>query len=158
MFTVLEHRGDVVVGEGDFKMAMTRWGWPGQYHPYMSFTYTGPGGMGQHDSGHHFPAEVEVPMPVGDPEGSMETVNIDETARTLAMDVDESEHVEAFETLAWVYNYEVVSVPHLDYRYTRGYDNGANWDFADPEEEELMNITNAYSQPFKMGVADAASE
>ncbi|MFC7196402.1 hypothetical protein ACFQL4_20140 [Halosimplex aquaticum] len=58
----------------------------------------------------HFPATVEVPMPVGDWEGSTEEVNVREEVNGLAQLTGE-EYTKQLERLAWIYNYTLPSIP-----------------------------------------------
>lgn len=55
--------------------------------------------------------EVEVPYPIGDPDGDLETVNVHEKVYSLRTQMPESERQELVEELAWIYNQSLPLLP-----------------------------------------------
>lgn len=53
---------------------------------------------------HNHPAEYEVPMPVGDTQGSLETVNIQETLDAIEQNDDPEKLRELYRKAVWTYN------------------------------------------------------
>lgn len=92
--------------EGDFTVAISFFS--GRYHPYQALTTLfGP------ESETYAPNQYEVPMPVGDPAGSTETVDVKTLADRILNTRDESEVKRLVTELSWIYNQTVPRVPPL---------------------------------------------
>lgn len=67
------------------------------------------------------PAEVEVPMPVGNPDGDLETINTLEELDALSVAEDEDVFLNHLERLGWTMNYHVTLVHHARMLENHGY-------------------------------------
>lgn len=75
--------------------------------------------------------EVEVPMPIGNTEGSLETVNPTQLTQELATTTDEARQKELIERLAWTFNQAAISAP-VDQAVKQNQFNTDNWRIPDP--------------------------
>ena len=75
--------------------------------------------------------EIEVPMPIGDSDGSMETVNPTELTEQLATTTDPDEQKSIVEELAWTFNQAAISFP-VDQAVKQNQYNTDNWQIPDP--------------------------
>jgi ABC-type transport system substrate-binding protein len=57
---------------------------------------------------------VEVPMPVGDPDGTVETVDVSARIEALGKASDEAEQSRLIEELAWIYNQHLPRLPLIN--------------------------------------------
>lgn len=86
------------------------------------------------DHGH--PAQHEVPMPVGNPQGNTETVDIDQLLTDLAQKrTGSDEHQRVARKLAWSYN-QLLPVYCLNENKGLASLDGRNWTAPDPDSEE----------------------
>ncbi|WP_435146108.1 ABC transporter substrate-binding protein [Halobaculum sp. P14] len=87
---------------------------------------------------YNYPAEFEVPMPVGNPDGSKETVNVNDLVDTASSTSGE-EAVQALKKLSWTYNQTVPTYCAFSSQ-NYGYLNTAN--FEAPSEGPVTNVIN----------------
>lgn len=93
-------------GDGDFTLAISFFS--GRYHPYQGLRM-----LFGAESGTYAPSEYEVPMPVGDPDGSPETVDVKALGDEILNTRDESKVKQLIVKFSWVYNQTVPRVPPL---------------------------------------------
>lgn len=118
------------IGDGNYVMAINGFG--GQ-HPAQTFSSvfdTAGGGM-------NVPAELEVPMPVGDASGSTETVNVRDLVDQVRNTRDEEKVQELVEKLAWTYNQTLPRVPHLIGTGMTFMTND-DWEYPDAEDPSMQ--------------------
>lgn len=89
-------------GDGSFTSAIGAWGGA---HPANAFD-----GVFGETNVWGTPAELEVPMPIGDPDGSLETIDVRERTAQLA-DLSGDELQSEVETLAWAFNQNLPIIP-----------------------------------------------
>lgn len=89
-------------GDGSYESSLGAWGGT---HPANAFN-----GVFGETNVWNTPAELEVPMPVGDPEGSLETINVRERTTELA-NLSGDELSSAVEELAWAFNQTLPVIP-----------------------------------------------
>jgi len=98
---------------GNFeKTVMGFWGHPAARLPFfqlwLSLLRVIPG------QGSHYTVEnAQVPMPVGDPDGSVETLNLKEMIQEMERTDDEQTLQENVQTVAWAYNQTLPQLPLL---------------------------------------------
>jgi peptide/nickel transport system substrate-binding protein len=99
------------------------------------------------------PAELEVPMPVGDPDGDLETINVHErTAELPSLAGDELE--ETVTTLSWAFNQTLPVIPLVT-------ENGGfvywtdRWEYPD-REEAIWGLTRGREAMFATGAISAS--
>lgn len=118
------------IGDGNYVMAINGFG--GQ-HPAQTFSSvfdTSGGGM-------NVPAEVEVPMPVGDASGSTESVNVRDLVDQVRNTRDDEEIQGLVEELAWVYNQSLPRVPHL-IGTGMTFMTDDDWEYPDADEPSMQ--------------------
>ncbi|AEH39083.1 ABC transporter substrate-binding protein [Halopiger xanaduensis] len=94
---------DMIWGEGSgLEAAFATWG---DGHPYPAFQEAF-----SDWSQWNTPAELEVPMPIGDPEGDLETVNVRELTQQIPDQTGE-ELSETLVELSWAFNQSLPVVP-----------------------------------------------
>lgn len=109
------------VANGDFDVALNWWG-GGNLYPY--FGYNMMWNNNRMDRTDRYPAggdaEVEVPQEIGDFEGNsgMETVQPRKLVQQLGSTSDEGEQEELIKQLAWVFNYDLPTIPLFDWVLT----------------------------------------
>jgi peptide/nickel transport system substrate-binding protein len=118
----------------EFDEALTGfWGSPSQRHPYFQLFITFLRNIPSQVAG--YPSEVSVPMPVGNPDGSEETINIREQLREIPK-LSGSEQKERVKLGAWVYNQTLPSIALIRLVY-QGVISRDGWDYP-PETEPYM--------------------
>lgn len=125
------------MGDGNYEMAISFYAGD---HPSQTFSTVFDVDEGE---GMNAPAEVEVPMPVGDPSGSPEAVNVRDLVDQLGNTRDEDEIQDIVEELAWTYNQSIPRVPHLIGTGMTFMTND-EWDYPDPEE----SVMQIFDPPF----------
>jgi hypothetical protein len=102
-------------------------------NPYFSFDWMLNGNRFVVEE-HNLPLEYEAPMPVGDPEGSLGTVDFDEQLERVATNLHGSRAArEAYATMAWAWNYNMPAYP-LNRNWGLGYLDANEWIAPDPED------------------------
>lgn len=96
---------------GDYDLAIHRWG---GYTPYPYFSFRDLYASSASKKGFNFPAEVSVPMPIGDATGSQETVNVEERVTELARTADPDAATDIVTELAWVTNQTLPTLPFME--------------------------------------------
>jgi peptide/nickel transport system substrate-binding protein len=95
---------------GEFQSCAQWWGgWSTIGHPYNSV-----GGLYRQEAsitGSNLPETFEVPMPVGDPEGSRETFDLMAKVEELGKTTDEERVTELARQLSWAYNWHLPRYP-----------------------------------------------
>lgn len=95
------------MGEGNYVTAINFFGGNHPYQCYQTLFQTGD------QNPANVPREVEVPMPVGDPDGSTETVDVPSLIDQILHTRDKEKVKELVAKAAWVYNQTVPRAPHL---------------------------------------------
>lgn len=93
--------------------------------------------------------EAEIPMPVGDPSGSTETVNAEEKLQQLATTSDSAEAQQLVQELAWFVNQTVPSIP-LTNGFIPSWYSTDHWTFPDPEEDPDMYLPQPLNEMLKV--------
>lgn len=89
----------------------------------------------------YFPETIEVPMPVGDWEGSMTEVNVRDEVNGLAQLTGE-EYTQQLERLAWIHNYTLPSIPTNVENWGMMY-NTSDWNWPAQDDPRWgINFTN----------------
>ena len=95
------------IGNANFRV--TAWPWAsGRPHPFFNFDHLLAGK--QAETYWHFPQTVSVPMPVGDPDGSLQEINVDEKVSRLSKTTGE-DAMNLIHELAWVVNQTLPILP-----------------------------------------------
>ncbi|WP_436936477.1 ABC transporter substrate-binding protein [Halovenus marina] len=114
---------------GNFQVTIWLWG-GGNPDPYFHFSnlldsIAGPIG---------YPETIEVPMPVGDPDGSMQSVNPREKLEQLATTIDEEEYQTLIQELAWIFNQSAPLLQGVDALWNSLISrDGWNWPSSDSD-------------------------
>lgn len=114
---------------GDFQVTIWLWG-GGLPNPYFHFS------SWLTDIGNSigFPETVEVPMPVGDPDGSMEEVNPREILAEVGSSTDEEQTQELIQELAWIFNQTAPLLQGVDALWSALINrDGWNWPESDTD-------------------------
>lgn len=121
--------------DGNFELAAQWWagGWPSAGHPYISWRDFE--SFDDSMTAASLPSEVEVPMPVGDPDGDLESVNIEDRLDELVQAVDEEQSMEIVEELAWIYNQYLPRYSVQTHNQTRYYRTD-RWDTFHEETDQ----------------------
>lgn len=113
--------------DGDFEIIFTQ---PhgGSPHPWGEYNYWWNDDPGS-DSNTILegPQEVEVPMPIGDPDGSLETVNVPELTAELRLAEGQRER-EICQELGWIFNQTLPGVA-AQVIVLQDWYNNAKWDY-----------------------------
>jgi ABC-type transport system substrate-binding protein len=112
--------------EGDFTAAVSTWSFWQPYPWYQFRLQFLPAGQIDTQFGikNNVPAELEVPMPVGKPSGSTETVKPRELIDKLSVATTKEEETRLIRKLAWTFNQ---TMPLLPIR-TKTSLSGGSWD------------------------------
>jgi peptide/nickel transport system substrate-binding protein len=135
------------VQQGDFAMAVNAWGaFGGGWHPYNFFSQEFE--ESDNERQHIDPTSVEVPYPVGDPDGDLQTVDV--TAKINALgEADTSEEAEQFVTeLAWIYNQYLPRIPLMN-GITRRFISRDGWEF--PATDSKWMVDNPVDNLMRFG-------
>jgi ABC-type transport system substrate-binding protein len=128
--------GDAVQ-QSDFDLAIHIWGaGRSSFHPhafYSSEYSTDRSRVTNVD-----PENVEVPMPVGDPEGSTETVDVTEKIGNLAVAATEEEQRTVIEELAWIYNQHLPRLPLMN-GVSRAWLTSDDWELPPKQSQWMRN-------------------
>ncbi len=118
---------------GSFEMA--GWWSGGTWgYPYHSWVTAWEGTQNIPQITHNHPAEYEIPMPVGDPDGDLETVNVDDMLSDLAQTPSGSDRItELRRRIAWTYN-QALPTYCLNNEIGLSLLNSNNWDAPDTDE------------------------
>lgn len=117
--------------EGDYTIGLWLSRFASTYHPYDNLYGSYQGTLAQ---ANNFPSTVEVPMPVGDPDGEMTEIDLEERLGEL---VQSSENAtEVITELAWVYNRLLPSLPMANVQASRILSND-HWEY--DSENPLWN-------------------
>lgn len=137
---------DKVKTEGNYEMAMDRWGGYEPY-PYASFRKLYASTVSK--EAFNFPREVSVPMPIGDASGSEETVSVEEKVLELANIPDQDEANTIISELAWVTNQTLPTLPVME---TMGHSwlTTDDWDTPDADDPVLAARYPPY-WPIRLG-------
>jgi peptide/nickel transport system substrate-binding protein len=89
--------------DGEWDLVIGVWGAEyGGNHPYQYFSSEFKQRMGQNQNVDL--TTIEVPYPVGDPDGSLQSVDVTEKTAALATTTDEAAERDLIRELAWIYN------------------------------------------------------
>lgn len=121
--------------EGDFDILT--WAWTISPHPFTNWNYTWNDSTELEAASR--PTEIEVPMPVGDPDGDLETLNVQELVADLGRATDEEEIQELTTTLAWAYNQELPYLPTWE-NWGHYFLNDDGWDIPDQDAPEVQRM------------------
>jgi hypothetical protein len=135
------------VEQGDIELAINAWGaFGGGWHPYNFFSqeFTESDNERQHID----LTSVDVPYPVGNPDGDLETVDV--TAKINALgEADSSEAANALLTeLAWIYNQYLPRLPLMN-GVTRRFLSRDGWEF--PETDRQWMVDNPVTNLMRLG-------
>jgi ABC-type transport system substrate-binding protein len=133
--TVRSRRSDAYTAafhDGEFAIAVNAWGNPtASRHPHAFFAEAFAPYRAR--LGNFDPTAMAVPMPVGDPAGDVETVDVRATISALgSAQPDEQDSI--VETLAWVYNQTLPRLP-LSTGLVRRWLRSEEWDLPAPESQ-----------------------
>ena len=103
-----------------------------------------------------YPQEVEMPMPVGDPEGSTETVDVGTLFEDLSTARDDQTEQDLIEQAAWVYNMTLPKLPMTVERDINLFDV-ENWEMP-PLDGDLMKQGEPHWWADRMGEIQARTE
>jgi peptide/nickel transport system substrate-binding protein len=122
---------------GNYRLALDAWG-GFKFYPYFSF-YSNFSRPSQLQSYNYPASEVEVPMPVGDLQGSLETIDAQKLVVDLSQtDAGSEEEMTLIQKLAWIWNQ---TVPAFAFEVTRDQTILTNDDWNIPSEDsETMDI------------------
>ncbi len=132
--------------EGDFGMCTGYWG--ENVHPYDQYQMPFYNAPRNWITTNH-PAEVEVPMPVGDPDGSLDTIDVHGLMDELSTSSDEDRNREIVQELAWAYNQSVPQIP-IWFRYGQMFLNTSDWEWPDLESLDTK-MAFAQEELFRRG-------
>ncbi|WP_276256638.1 ABC transporter substrate-binding protein [Halomontanus rarus] len=124
--------------EGDFDILT--WAWTISPHPFTNWEYTWNDSTELNAASR--PTEIEVPMPVGDPDGDLETLNVQELVSDLGRATDDDEVQELMTTLAWAYNQELPFIPTWE-NWGHYFLNDDGWDLPGqdaPEAQQMIHF------------------
>jgi peptide/nickel transport system substrate-binding protein len=115
---------------GDYTMAQTFWG-GGSPHPYFSFQIPfGPSSNTRQNS--NIPLKTDVPMPIGDSDGSMQTIGFEQKLKTLVQ-AEREQAAEIAGELAWAFNQMMPILPVVEKKQQMFLTND-HWAYPDTDE------------------------
>jgi peptide/nickel transport system substrate-binding protein len=99
------------VRTGDFDLAVNNWGifGPGGRHPHTFYSEEYAPSLSEEVG--IDPTAVEVPMPVGDQDGDVQTIDVQSKIRSLARASSGESERRLVEELAWIYNQHLPRLP-----------------------------------------------
>lgn len=147
---------------GNFKVIHIHSGFGG-FHPY--FYYKKPFTSDSEWSQWSPPEEVEIPMPIGDPDGSLETMQVGDKVRELRATTDENQEEELVKQLAWAFNQSLPYLISAPYEYPQFLTND-DWDYpaAGSHPKHLQEVDQMYRRAGihefiqKRGIVQAKTE
>jgi peptide/nickel transport system substrate-binding protein len=127
---------------GEFKMIHVHSGFGG-YHPY--FYYRKPFKSDGNWSMWNPPEEVEVPSTFGDPESSLETVQVGEKVEQLRAATDKEQEKQLVKDLAWAFNQSLPYLISMPYSYPQFLTND-DWEYpaAGSHPKHLQDVDQMY--------------
>lgn len=122
---------------GDFELAIDWWGGASSY-PYFGFSWVFEGQNQEGPDAWNMPEEIDTPMPVGDPDGDLQAVNVPEKLTELTQTESGTDaETELIEELAWVINQTLPKLP-IHEKQDQSFLNTERWDV--PEDDPVMDI------------------
>ena len=131
-------------GDGTFQTSLGAWGGT---HPANAFN-----GVFGKNNVWNTPAKLEVPMPVGDPEGDLQTINVRERTSKLASLSGDKLKSEV-ETLAWAFNQTLPIIPLVTENGGMSYSTNG-WSYPD-REDPIWGTGRPREALFANGLVDA---
>jgi len=144
--------GDVIPNN-DYDMVTHAWGGGGA-HPY--FTLRNDLVAQARLDVTNQPVEWEVPMPIGNPDGELETINVEDKIVQLERATDQEEATELIRELAWVSNQMMPRIPQRQYSQVHYY-RVDNWEFPEPDAPSMQPPAASY-WPLRVGEMRAKTE
>jgi peptide/nickel transport system substrate-binding protein len=128
------------VNQGNFQLTMSAWGaFGGGRHPY---NYLSQEFGKQRNLDQNFDrTTIEVPYPVGDPDGDTQTVDIREKLQAIASASSEDAERAAIKEAMWVYNQSLPRIPLMN-GVGRRWVNTRDWSWP-PKESKWMRMNPA---------------
>lgn len=136
------------VTNGEFTVTVSTWG--NGVYPYFMFLR---GFENDFYPNLNVQPEVEVPMPAGDPDGSLQTVNTEEKMTQLASTTSEQEARKIIRELAWVYNNTIPQIP-ISIRHGQVFLDTTDWNWPPKEEMDALYY-NAKEEIMRRGLPSA---
>ncbi|GAA0249779.1 ABC transporter substrate-binding protein [Haladaptatus pallidirubidus] len=136
------------IPNGNFDLAACNWGGGGANLPYANFqTHF----YDRKDSdGYPVPSKVDIPMPAGNPNGSIQTVDVRKKISELGVASDEAQRKKLITEIAWAYNQ---SAHHFPARVWEAiaYVSTEQWKFPDPKNDVDMHLDRPTYWPIRKG-------
>jgi len=137
---------------GDFGLAWTFIG--ATFLPISYYDFEGTFKSETFNDVYNIGPELEVPMPVGDPEGDLETVDAGELVDELLFAESDEEAVELVKQLSWIYNQALPAYQFDTYSDTWVW-NTEDWDLPD-DDHWLWHTPHPMYLVFEEGEIQAA--
>jgi peptide/nickel transport system substrate-binding protein len=121
----------------DMKVSSWGIGGSGWFHPYNFF-------LGAYrpwrarNNGWEYPTR-EVPYPVGNPEGAVESVDVSEKLAALATASSDKEQRDLSTEIAWIYNQDVLRIP-INFTIIRSYITTDDWEYSNDISDLRSNL------------------
>lgn len=146
----------------DWRVAVWAYGNRHNPHPYFDFTHQYRGEdlsslPGEREPWKGTPYEIEIPFPIGDSDGSMETVQWRERIEELGGTTDEDQAVELVEELAWIYNQYTPKVP-IAIETLPFMMNTRDWNLPDRDFVHTFTTTNWFIPMLENGLLQAKTK
>lgn len=148
---------DTLETQHDYELATTGWGSIYNWHPYSHYldTFVG-GGDVPYSKMMQIESTQEIPMPIGEPDGEMQTIHVDEKVNELGEVTDKEREKELVQQLAWVYNQAVPHNPGPEAFITQ-YLTGDDWELPEKGDPDLRCAFPAFNLP-KWGKLQAKTQ
>lgn len=124
--------------DGKYATSVNTWG-STRLYPYFDYQKNFGGERGDTGESYQFPNEVSVPMPVGDPEGASETIDVKARVIELSKTQDDATAKDIIQELAWVYNQTVPRLQISDRIEVQAWLTNDDWNLP-AEDDPAMSV------------------
>ena len=145
-----------VLHQAEFDLGMGFWGGgdPYAYFSFLAIFGEHPNTWAIHPDVYGYDLEPEIPMPVGDPDGTPETVDITAKLRELSLPLDEEREHEIIRELAWIFNVDLPVWPQYQRDNQALIANDDRWDNA-PADADCYSYRPVYEPAVRWGCIQA---
>ena len=116
---------------GNFRVQGRWWGAWGMPHPYFALRHNFSNQEAMESA--HVPKTMEVPMPIGKPDGKTQKINVRDTVAQMSKETDSQKEKELIRKMSWVFNQTLPRI-QISERNDQEWLNSKSWNF--PEKDD----------------------
>jgi ABC-type transport system substrate-binding protein len=134
-----------ILANHDYELGLAGWGAWSNHHPFGIMRSNLHSGSGFYAQFTRPPQKPKIPMPVGDENGSKETIDIRAKVKQLGLAQGEKQN-KIVQELAWTYNQLLPQLPGSEY-YSVSLLTGDDWKLPPENDPDLRIVTPAHWLP-----------